>query len=303
MTVLVIGNATIDVSFEVDHLPEPGETLLTRSRFVDAGGKGLNQAVVAQRAGAAVVYISAVGNDPDADIIRRRLAEEGLSTDHLRVHQGPTDQSIIYLAPGGENSIVSTAARAASIDAEDAESAIDLLEPADVLLMQGNLRRDTTLDCLSRARMRGVRVVLNPAPIAFDYDGIWPLVEVTVVNQVESRSLGKRADPEAAAHNLIALGTGAVVVTLGADGALVVTPETAIRMAAPAVRAIDTTGAGDVFCGVLTAALSRGHTLVEAVPPAIAAASLSATRRGTSSAFPTAAELARTESDTAEVQT
>ena len=86
MTVLVIGNATIDVSFEVDHLPEPGETLLTRSRFVDAGGKGLNQAVVAQRAGAAVVYISAVGNDPDADIIRRRLAEEGLSTDHLLVH-------------------------------------------------------------------------------------------------------------------------------------------------------------------------------------------------------------------------
>jgi len=292
MTVLVVGNATVDLSFEVDHLPEPGETLLARTRLVDAGGKGLNQAVVAHRAGAPVVYIAAVGDDADAEIIRGRLAQESMA-ERLLVRHGPTDQSIIYLARGGENSIVSTAARAASVGAADAAAAIDALVPGDILLMQGNLSRDTTRGCLSRARDLGVRTLLNPAPIAYGYDQVLPFVDVVTVNEVESRVLTGRSDPVDAARRLMVFGIGAVVVTLGAEGALAVTSETLQREPAPRVRAIDTTGAGDVFCGVLGAALDRGRALSKALAPAVAAASLSVTRRGTSSSFPTPDELAR----------
>ena len=295
MTVLVIGNATVDVSFEVDHLPEPGETLLARSRLLDAGGKGLNQAVVARRAGAAVVYVAAIGDDPDAEVIRRRLAGEGMDEDHLLVRSGATDQSIIYLGPGGENSIVSTAGMAASLRAGEAAGLVEALGAGDILLMQGNLSRETTQECLARARGRGARTVLNPAPIAFDYGGLWPLVDVAVVNEVESRILSGVSDPAHAARRLIAFGVGAVVVTIGADGAFLVTRDAATSVPAPRVEAVDTTGAGDVFCGVLVAALAHGRLLAEAVPRAVAAASLSVTRRGTSSAFPTAPELAHLE--------
>src|SRR5713226_4166082 len=292
MTVLVVSNATVDLSFELDRFPEPGETLIARSRMIDAGGKGLNQAIMASRAGAAVVYLAPLGDDPEADFIRARLAAERLSIDHLLCRKGPTDQSIIYLDASGENTIVSTAGMAKSLRAEEAEGCIDRLATTDVLLMQGNLTRAATASCLRRARGRGVRTMLNPAPITFDYEDLWPLVDIAVVNAVEARILSGIADPEAAARRLMAWGAGAVVVTLGPDGALAVEREACRAVPAPAVQVVDTAGAGDVFCGVLAAALAAGRTLLEAVPRAVTAASLSVVRRGTSSAFPTEAELA-----------
>jgi ribokinase len=288
MTVLVIGNATVDFSFEVDHLPAPGETLLAHSRLIDAGGKGLNQAVVARRAGATVVYLAAVGTDANAQVIRNRLAAEGLD-DQLLVRDGPTDQSIIYLAPGGENMIVSTADRAAPV--RRTALALETLVRG-CAFMQGNLGRETTRSCLAAGRRRGARIVLNPAPIAFDYGDLWSCVDVAVVNLVECRGLGGKDDPVEAARRLIATGAAAVVVTLGKQGALAVTSEAVRAAPAPIVAAVDATGAGDVFCGVLVAALADGDSLADAVPSAVAAASLSVTRRGTSSAFPSAAELA-----------
>jgi ribokinase len=295
MTILVIGNATVDLSFEVDHLPEPGETLLARSRLVDAGGKGLNQAIVAHRAGAAVTYVAAIGDDADGQIICRRLLDEEMDLAHLRIREGATDQSIIYLDPQGENAIVSTAAMATSLGAADAAAPLDALQNGDLLLMQGNLSRTTTEACLIEARRRGARTLLNPAPIAFDYAGLWPIVDVAIVNEVESRVLGGIEPHDAAARRLLALGAGAVIVTLGAAGALVVTRDGVRPVPAPTVTVVDTAGAGDVFCGVLAAALARGRSLADAVPLAVTAASLAVTRRGTSSAFPSAAELAALE--------
>jgi ribokinase len=295
MTILVIGNATVDLSFEVDHLPRPGETLLARSRMIDAGGKGLNQAIVAHRAGADVAYVTAIGEDQEGEIVSRRLLDEEMDIAHLQVRKGATDQSIIYLDPKGENAIVSTAAMAASLGTLDAEVPLASLKPGDLLLMQGNLSRTTTEACLIEARRRGARTLLNPAPIAFDYAGLWPMVDVAIVNEVESRVLGGIEPHDAAARRLLELGTGAVIVTLGAAGALVVTRDAVRPVPAPAVPVVDTAGAGDVFCGVLAAALAQGRNLVDAVPLAVAAASLAVTRRGTSSAFPSAAELAALE--------
>ena len=292
MTILVIGNATVDLSFEVDHLPQPGETLLASSRMIDAGGKGLNQAIVAHRAGAEVAYVAAIGEDQEGETVSRRLLDEEMDIAHLQVRKGATDQSIIYLDPKGENSIVSTASMAASLGTLDAETPLAALEPGDLLLMQGNLNRETTRGCLERARRQGARTLLNPAPIAFDYAGLWPLVDVAIVNEIEGRILAGAQSPSQAAPHLLALGAGAVVVTLGAAGALLVTRDGVQPVPAPAVQVVDTAGAGDVFCGVLAAALHRKSSLADAVPLAVAAASLAVTRRGTSSAFPSAAELA-----------
>ena len=291
MTVLVVGNATVDLSFEVERLPDAGETLLATGRFVDAGGKGLNQAVMAKRAGADVRYVAPVGTDPDAVLIRSRLAEEGIATDFLVVEDGATDQSVIWLAADGENVIVSTADRARGLGADAAAAAFDGLGEGDLLLVQGNLTRTMTEGILHRARDLGLATMANPAPIHFDYQGLWPLIDIAVVNRVEAQRLGRNTDMAAAAATLLAQGAGTVVVTLGGDGVLWFHRDGAGALSAPPVEAIDTTGAGDVFCGVLAGRLEPGQAVPEALPAAIEAAALSVTRRGTSSAFPIAAEL------------
>ena len=159
--------------------------------------------------------------------------------------------------------------------------------------MQGNLTRETTTFCLRRARAAGARTLLNPAPVAFKYENVWPEVDLAIVNEVESQILTGLADPVAAALALRKAGVGTVVTTLGSEGARLIDREGERFVAAPAVEALDTTGAGDVFCGVLAAATASRVEREAALRWAVAAASLSVTRRGTSSAFPSPEELAR----------
>lgn len=298
MTVAVIGNATVDLSYAVPGLPAPGETVLARAKAVDAGGKGLNQAIVARRAGAAVVYCAPLGRDAHAEIILDRLRREGLLTRHLQRVPAPTDESLIFVEPSGENAIVSTAAAAHSLDERSAGLILERLCDRDLLLLQGNLTRAITVSCLELGRAAGARTMLNPAPIAFDYGGLWPAVEIAVVNEVESESLTGFADPGPAAQALRRAGVATVITTLGARGARLAGAEGDLVVPAPQVEAIDTTGAGDVFCGVLAAALEARLGLGPALRWAVAAASLSVTRRGTVSAFPSADDLARLRAQT-----
>ena len=135
MTILVLGNATVDFSYEVERLPVAGETLLASSKFIDAGGKGLNQAVVAHRAGAQVRFCAAIGNDAHAEIIAKHVMAEELDAGFLLRHAGPTDKSLIFIAPSGENAIVSTAGAARGLAADAAQAAFARLRerryPAD----------------------------------------------------------------------------------------------------------------------------------------------------------------------------
>ena len=293
LTVVVIGNATVDLSYDVPRLPAAGETVLARAKRIDAGGKGLNQAIVARRGGADVVYGAPLGRDTSAEVIVERLETEGLETAHLWRLPVPTDQSLIFVAPSGENAIVSTAAAAHALDETAVQPVLATLRTSDLLLMQGNLTRALTAFCLARASAAGARTVLNPAPIAFDYNGLWPAVDIAVVNEVESACLSGKRDPRAAAEALRREGVASVVTTLGLAGARLVDGEGERHVPAPQVEAVDTTGAGDVFCGVLAAALQAALDWEAALRWAVAAASLSVTRRGTTSAFPSADELLR----------
>lgn len=291
MTILVIGNATVDLSYDVPQLPAPGETVLARTKLIDAGGKGLNQAVVARRAGANVVYCAPIGRDLAAGVIVERLEREGLATRYLQRVCAATDESLIFVALTGENAIVSTAAAAHSFDQVAAASAFDGLDTNDLLLMQGNLSRASTAWCLEQARGRRMRTIVNPAPIAFEYGQLWPSIDIAVVNEVESEALTGLDDPAVAAEALRRAGAQIVVTTLGALGARLTDDRGDRYFPAPQVEAVDTTGAGDVFCGILAAAIDARIDLACALDWAVAAASLSVTRRGTSSAFPSQGEI------------
>ncbi len=291
MKVVVAGNGTRVSVDRVARVAEAGETLRAPSRMVDVGGKGANQAVAASRCGIETLLFASLGRDAEAETMRRRLEAESVILDHLMTSPEPSDQSIIYVTPDGENSIVSSHACAAAVAPADTQAILDRVETGDVVLMQGNLSLEVTRGTLGHAKRRSARTLLNAAPINYDYETLWPLVDCVILNQAEVRELGGAADPRAGAGLLLAKGVGSVIVTLGARGAILVSDLGTVEVAALAVEAVDTTGAGDVFCGALAAGLARGLAMGQAAAFAVRAASSSVTRPGTQSSFPTVEEL------------
>jgi len=292
MKILIIGNITIDHSYEIDHLPRPGETILAMSQMTDIGGKGLNQAIVAKRAGASIIFRSKIGNESDNSLIYKRLGLEGIDPADLLVGDGETDDSLIFLSKMGENCIVSTKTMAQSIEIEDVNGYIDKLMPNDILLMQGNLTRKTTEYCIKAGHSLGVKVVVNPAPIEFEYNDLYSYIDFMIVNEVESQILTGETNPQIATKFFLQKNVKNVLVTIGEKGALLVTNKTGlVHIPAMKVRAVDTTGAGDVFVGTFCAGLATGLSHEMACAWAVNAASLSVTRRGTFSSFPNQLEL------------
>ena len=205
---------------------------------------------------------------------------------------GPSDTSTILVRPDGENMIVSTIRCAqAFAPAEHAEWA-DCIAAGDVLLMQGNLTSTSTAACLSAGRRRGAVTVLNASPLWGAQSPPWRDIDWLVVNAAELAALCGDEDPYRGADILRSEGVGALAVTLGGRGALLRDASGGFEVAAPHVEAQDTSGAGDVFCGVFVAHLARGAAPVEGLARAVSAASLSVTRAGALASCPTADEFA-----------
>ncbi|MFO1070141.1 MAG: PfkB family carbohydrate kinase [Geminicoccaceae bacterium] len=277
MTILVVGNAVVDRIYRTNRLPAPGETLLAATAERQFGGKGLNQAVAAARAGAEVRLLAAIGDDADGDAIAAYAAAEPLAAELVRL-PGRSDESVILVGRDGENLIVSTAARSQALPQAAVTGALESAASGDLLLVQGNLAEATTRDLLREAGRRGLRRMANAAPLAFAWDELQAEVDLLVVNSVEAGQLGS-------------LTAAAVVVTAGAEGATLIEAGRRIRIEAPRVDAADTTAAGDVLCGVLAAMVDRGMPLPDAVAVAVRAASLKVGRKGTSAGLPSAREL------------
>lgn len=289
---LVIGNCTLDIAFRVPRFPQPGETLLTDAPTEDVGGKGANQAVAAARSGASVTLCAALGRDEHGRMMKARLRDEGVGLEYVSEVGVPTDRSIIYVTPEGENTIVSTHAAAKSLQWTDVARSLRDVSAADVVLMQGNLPASLTRSALEEPHGRGAVTVLNPAPIHYPFDEIWPFVDYAILNELEMGQLTGGHDAAAGARVLLERGARHVVVTLGAAGAVSASAEGVEAISAERVDAVDATGAGDVFCGVFAAGLALGYLSAMATRVAVRAATVSVTRRGTQSAFPTAAEMA-----------
>lgn len=287
---LVLGNATLDVIQRVKYLPSPGETVLALSTARCAGGKGLNQAVAASRTGTPTLLVAPIGRDAEAAVLANGLKDEaGLAVNWL-VCDAPTDVSAIWVATSGENVIVSSTDCARLVTSDQARSFCSTLAGGDVLLMQGNLSEAATRAAAETARAHGATCVLNTAPIAWDMRGILGLFDIVIANAGEAALL--TAGSPSATTSLRASGVRTAIITLGARGALMLDEDAETAIDAPQVKAIDTTGAGDVFAGTLAGLLANGFTLLSAATIAVAAASLSVTRLNTTPSFPSRAEIA-----------
>ena len=287
----VVGNCTIDTFFRLDRFPEPGETLIATGHDVDLGGKGANQAVVAARFGVETRLVAPLGDDVEGTSARDRLAAEGLAGNGLMRVGHATDQSIVYVNSSGENTIVSSVAAARAMTPTMALAVLDVAAH-DIVMVQGNLTRATTLAVLRRARERGARTFVNPAPIQWGYADVWPLADVAVLNRVEAQVLLGTRDPRKTLAALRAAGVRCAAITLGAEGA-VVGDASGATFDKPAIdtNVVDTAGAGDTFCGALAAALARDYSIEAGLDLALRAAAITVARTGTQSAFPTRYEV------------
>ncbi len=291
MTVAVLGNAAIDLVLEVETVPRPGQSVAAASKRQDFGGKGLNQAIAARRAGARVRLCAAIGRDAHGDAIASRLAAEGIDPSSLLRRPQPTDESLIFVIPGGENAILGVSPPGGAPDPDAVRAFLAPCHPRDPLVVSGDLPHPTLSAALHGARERGMYAILNPSPVAFDGGDLLPLVDLLVVNRREARRHGGDPDPGRGASRLLATGIGGLVVTLGAAGAVWFEGTERLAVPAPQVEAVDTTGAGDLLLGVLAAGIDLGLPPPIALRRAVAAASRSVTRSGTLASFPERAEM------------
>ncbi|MFJ1795561.1 ribokinase [Kitasatospora griseola] len=293
-SITVVGSVNRDLVLTVQDLPRPGETVLAE-RFVEGvGGKGANQAVAAARLGSRVRLVARVG--ADAETILRALASEGVDvTAVLPAADASTGIASVVVDRTGENTIVVNPGANAALTVADLPE--QLAGAGEVLLVQHEIAPEVVAAAVLRAREQGGTVVLNPAPARPVAPEVLAAVDVLVPNLGELATLLDVARPTGpdGARDLLEkaqLPCGAVVVTLGADGALVKQPgRPAVHLPAPVVDAVDTVGAGDTFCGALADSLARGGDLLAAAERAVRAASLAVTGLGAQSSMPTAAQL------------
>ena len=294
--IVVVGSANVDMIVRVPRLPARGETVLGDAFHTTPGGKGANQAVAARRAGADVAFVGCLGADALGDGLLRSLRDAGVDVSHVtRVPDAATGVALITVDPGGDNTIAVASGANAVLSPSHVERAAGAIAAADVLLLQLESPPDAVEAALGVAARGGTRAVLNPAPApaqALDRRLLGAVAALTPNRDEAARLAGVADDdPDAAATALLALGVGAAVVTLGADGALVATPGGRHHLPAFAVRAVDSTGAGDVFSGALAVALAEGRGVLDAARFANAAAALSVTRPGAQPSAPPRDEI------------
>jgi ribokinase len=277
--IAVVGSINLDLVVNVERHPAPGETVVGGDCRQVPGGKGANQAVAAARLGSAVAMVGRVGDDGQGSWLRGVLSADRVDVTHVRADRdATTGMALIAVDRNGENTIVVSPGANARVSARDVAKAREVVGAADVVLLQHEVPQDAVGAAIEAAR--GV-VVLNPAPAR----GLAGPVDVLVPNRGELETLaGGSGDPVTLARSVA--GAKAVVVTLGAEGAVVVEGERAERVPAPRVKAVDTTGAGDAFCGALAQALADGAPLVEAARWAVRVAAVSVTRHGAQGGLP-----------------
>ncbi|MFC0624042.1 ribokinase [Kribbella deserti] len=282
--VVVVGSANVDLVLPVQRIPRPGETVLASGLSRGPGGKGANQAVAASRAGATTRFVVSLGDDEPGELLRAVLSDASVDLSLASTTTTPTGTAIITVDADGENAI--TVAPAANADLRLNHDTRAAIRAADVVLAQLEIPFDTVREAARESRY----FVLNAAPAAALDDDLLADVDLLVVNEHEASVVAGTSDNPG---EVLLKRVPAVVITLGGEGALVLTRDAEpLKVAAVKVEVVDTTAAGDTFCGVLAATLATGSELPEAVRRATVAASLSVQAAGAIPSVPTADDIA-----------
>lgn len=296
-TILVIGSSNVDLIMKMDRLPGVGETIPNATFMQTFGGKGANQAMAAALTGAQVEFMSCVGDDTYGALVIQNMQRAGVGVDWMRIEPGmATGTAFIMVGGQGENYLAVAPGANYRLNVDDIHRVSAAMGQASLVMLQYEILPETLQSAIDLANSLDKPVMFNLAPAHPLNPALLAKITYLVVNESEAEFLcGLKVNTESSAREaagaLLAKGAKVVILTLGAKGALVATPAGIEIVPAFHVKAVDTTAAGDTFCGALACALVEGKTLAEGVRFASAAAAISVTRMGAQPSIPTRMEV------------
>ena len=295
--VTVVGSFMYDLVATAPRRPKTGETLIGDSFGMFLGGKGANQAIAASRVGASVTMVGRLGNDLFGDQFLEKFSEEGIKTDFvIQDTENGTGVGMPLIDASGDNSIVIIPQANMALTVENIDKAESVIADSDVLVLQCEVPMEANKRAAEIANKNDTLVILNPAPACEIPDAILSLMDLLTPNETETEILTgmpTHSNEQAieAAHNLLSKGIETVILTLGSRGSFLLTEKMGKRIPAYSVDVIDTTAAGDAFCGALAVILSNGSIIEEAIKIANAAGALAVTKLGAEPSLPTKKDI------------
>jgi len=295
--IIVIGSSNTDMVIKSKKLPGPGETVLGGTFLMNPGGKGANQAVAAARLKGNVTFVTKTGNDMFGAEAKQLFDKEHIDTKYIiKDANNPSGVALINVDENGENSIVVASGSNGTLSAYDINDEVFMTKTSDLFLMQLEIPVSTVEFVAQKASSKGNRVILNPAPARQLSNDLLSCLYIIIPNETEAEILTgikvtNAETAEKAARILYSRGVKNVVITMGGTGSFLFTPGILKMISVVPVKAIDTTAAGDVFCGAMAVAVSEGKDIEEAVVFANKAAGISVTRMGAQASAPYRSEI------------
>jgi len=289
--IAVVGSAMIDLTAYATVIPAPGQTLEGDLFTTGFGGKGANQAVIAAHCGAEVHFVGKLGRDLFGDSIAENFKKLGIDSRYVERSDTPNGVAHIWVDANGENRIIIIPGANHEIESKKAIEAIESITGLAVVVAQCEIKQEVTLAAFSAAKKRGCVTILNPAPYQSLSEELLKVTDWIIPNETEFKELHGQAPTSDEALKKFRPGKNSIV-TLGSEGAVLITSDGNLsRVSAPKVNAVDTTGAGDAFVGVFAFGLASGKNPEDAMKLGIKVASMSVTRKGAQSSYPSQAEI------------
>ena len=288
MKVLSLGSLNIDKVYSVNHFVTDGETISSEKTETFSGGKGLNQSIALAKAGAAVYHAGAIGND--GEFLQKQLEEAGVNTEYLVTTDGMTGHAIIQLNPKGKNCIIISAGANGMISQSYIDTVLGGFNEGDILLLQNEI--SNVGYAMKRAKEYGLKVVFNASPVNEALNE-YPLelVDCFIVNEIEGKYLAGIRSGEADKNTILAemsekFPEADVVLTLGEDGVMYKSRKEILEHGIFKTDVVDTTAAGDTFCGYFIAGIAEGRDTAECLKTASAASAIAISKKGAAVSIP-----------------
>lgn len=288
--IFVLGSMNMDMVMQAERLPLAGETIRGTGFFLNAGGKGANQAVAVKRSGGALKFCACVGDDVFGERLINTLREYEVDTENVRTIDGTSSGLAQITVVNGNNRIILYGGANECLDAEGAERFLAEAVKGDIFLTQLETAPAVVLRSLETAKARGMQTILNPAPAQNFSSEMLKFTDILIPNETEAMSISGKTDIEEAALALSER-VKEVIVTVGAKGCICSRGGSVSLHPCPQVSVVDTTAAGDTFCGAFAARLGKGYSMEESVGYALKAASLAVTKRGALQSIPSENEV------------